>query len=215
MDSWADFDGGCPGGRCRGITSNIDSMVHATRQSYSAPGSWNDADMLQVCMHGAGATPGAGMSDNEYRVHYTVWAVLASPLVLGTDVRSLAADHPECLALLLNEDIVAVNQDAAGLPPRLVYQQPPLSPNSTTPGVISQAFARPLSGGRLAVLLLNRAAAPLNLSVSWAELQLPPTDERRVYDVIARRPAGAARGLQRDGAELRRQLRHSGAAEYS
>ena len=72
--------------------------------------------MLQVCMNGTGATPGSGMSLGEYRAHYAVWAILASPLVLGADVRSLAADNPACLDLLRNADIVAVNQDPAGLP---------------------------------------------------------------------------------------------------
>ena len=81
--------------------------------------------MLQVCGFGKGRTPGGGMSLAEYRAHYSVWAILASPLVLGTDLRSLASDHPDCLALLLNKDIVAVNQDAGGLPPRLVAQMPP------------------------------------------------------------------------------------------
>ena len=81
--------------------------------------------MLQVCGFGKGRTPGGGMSLAEYRAHYSVWAILASPLVLGTDLRSLASDHPDCLALLLNKDIVAVNQDAGGLPPRLVAQTPP------------------------------------------------------------------------------------------
>ena len=150
--------------------------------------------MLQVCMNGTGATPGSGMSLGEYRAHYAVWAILASPLVLGADVRSLAADNPACLDLLRNADIVAVNQDPAGLPPRLVYQQPPLSPTSTTVGVLVQAFARPLSRGRLAVLLLNRAPAPRNLTVTWDQLQLPPAEQRQVYDVIARRPVGSARG---------------------
>ena len=80
--------------------------------------------MLQVCNYGKGYTPGWGMTLSEYRAHYAVWAILASPLILGFDVRRVAADHPECLAMVLNEDIVAVNQDPAGLPPRLVAHAP-------------------------------------------------------------------------------------------
>ena len=48
--------------------------------------------MLQACCFGEGKTPhwGGGMTMSEYRVHYTVWAILASPLILGADIRSAA-----------------------------------------------------------------------------------------------------------------------------
>ena len=58
----------------------------------------------------------------------------------------------------------------------------------------AQAFARPLSGGRLAVLLLNRATAPAKLEATWAELGLPAAATANVYDVVARRAAGSATG---------------------
>ena len=48
------------------------------------------------------------MTLSEYRSHYSIWAVLASPLILGADLISLKAKHPDCLELLLNEEIVAV-----------------------------------------------------------------------------------------------------------
>ena len=101
-------------------------------------------------------------------------------------MRTIAQTHPDCLAMLLNPDIVAVNQDSAALPPRLVSQKPPLSPNVTSPGITSQCFARPLSGGRLAVLLLNRANLTTTLGVTWAELGLLPQEKRVVYDVVSR-----------------------------
>ena len=77
MDSWDDFVD--PRGVQRyGILTNIDAMLAATRLSYSAPGSWNDADMLMACNFGAGNVPGAGMSLAEYRAMYSVWAVSRS-----------------------------------------------------------------------------------------------------------------------------------------
>ena len=90
MDGWV-----VDTSRSFGLIYNIDAMVAATNLSYSAPGSWNDADMLQICSYGKGTTQGDGMSLSEYRVHYTVWAILTSPLILGTDVRrSRAASTP-------------------------------------------------------------------------------------------------------------------------
>ena len=148
-----------------------------------------------MCSYGKGRTPGDGMAINEYRVHYSVWAILASPLVIGADLWTIEKEHPECLALLKNEDIVKVNQDPAALPPRLVAQTPPFgSPQATTLSITSQVFARPLSGGRLAVLLLNRGLANASLSVSWKELGLPAGKALGVYDVIKRRAAGSATG---------------------
>lgn len=195
FDAWLlrEESDGTPGA---GLIYNIDAMLQATRLDYSAPGSWNDGDMLQVCNYGDGHTPGHGMSLNEYRVMYTVWSILASPLILGTDLQRLArGEHPECLALLLNADIVAVNQDPAALPARLVAQLPPFdSANATTVGIIAQVLARPLSRGRLAVLLLNRSGQPARLSVSWAQLGLSAADKVGVYDVVAQRDAGSATG---------------------
>ena len=191
-DAWDTYVKG--GQRVSGIVTNIDSMIHWDAMPYVARGAWSDADMLQVCMYGAGGTPGDGMTLTEYRSHYAVWAILASPLILGVDVRGLATAHPDCLAMLLNPDVISVNQDAAALPPRLVSQTPPLSANSSSSSIIAQVFARPLSGGRLAVLLLNRATGTANLSVTWAELRVPPGEERRVYDVHRRAWTGRASG---------------------
>ena len=108
-----------------GIITDIDSMLQLTNLSYSGPGSWNDADMLQLCTYGEGGTPHStgGMTLAEYRAHYSVWAILASPLIISADLRTIKEQHPECLALMLNREIVAVNQDPAGLPPRLVSQR--------------------------------------------------------------------------------------------
>lgn len=171
-----------------GIITDIDSMLQLTNLSYSGPGSWNDADMLQLCTYGKGMTPHSpgGMTLSEYRAHYSVWAILASPLIISADVRTLKEQHPECLALMLNAEIVAVNQDPAALPPRLVSQRTNTT-NSTaivsSSDVVSQVFARPLAGEQLAVVLLNRGEAPAQLSVSWAELGLAAGAKMHVRDV--------------------------------
>ena len=75
------------GGAAGGIIANVDAMVSATRLSDSAPGSWNDADMLQVCNYGKGRTPGGGMSLSEYRSHYAVCKGLdSSQFILATRI---------------------------------------------------------------------------------------------------------------------------------
>lgn len=119
MDTWyaPKYKGAeCHGWTCHGgVVTDIDSMVQMTNLAFSGPGSWNDADMLQLCTYGGGGTPHTpgGMTLTEYRSHYSVWAVLASPLILSADLRSVKQLHPECLALMLNREIIAVNQDKA------------------------------------------------------------------------------------------------------
>jgi len=108
-----------------GIITDIDSMVQLTELEYSGPGSWNDADMLQLCTYGKGNTihSATGMTLSEYRAHYSVWAVLASPLILSADLRTIKQEHPDCLELMLNAEIVGVNQDPLGLPGRFISQK--------------------------------------------------------------------------------------------
>ena len=98
--------------------------------------------------------------------------------------------------LLPSPDIVAINQDSAGLPPRLVWQRPPMSADTTSPQIRSQALARPLSRGRIALLQLNRGPAPANLSTTWAQIGIKHANMTMgVYDVISRRQAGSATGF--------------------
>ena len=85
----------------------------------SGAGTWMDADMLQLCTYGEGATRhwnstgepnnmhGQGLTFTEYKAHLSVWAVLASPLIQSADLRTVGQRHPECLELMLNPEILA------------------------------------------------------------------------------------------------------------
>ena len=86
-----------------------------------------------------------------------------------------------------------MNQDPAAKPARLVAQRTN-GTAVTTSSIVTQIFARPLAGGQLAVLLLNRAEAAATLSVSWAELGLPRAQAMAVRDVVARRDLPPATG---------------------
>ena len=141
-----------------------------------------------MCMFGEGHThrKPQGMTLAEYRAHYSVWAVLASPLIHGADVTTVGERHPECFAMLLNPEIIAVNQDRAAHPPRLAsqttnYTAPTTGPDpastappghgdvATTTNIVTQVFVRPLgpAGIELAVVLLNRGEAATELSTTW------------------------------------------------
>ena len=86
-----------------------------------------------------------------------------------------------------------MNQDPAAKPARLVAQRTN-GTAVTTSSIVTQIFARPLAGGQLAVLLLNRAEAAATLSVSWAELGLPRAQAMAVRHVVGRRDLPPATG---------------------
>ncbi|HVY85723.1 MAG TPA: glycoside hydrolase family 27 protein [Caulobacterales bacterium] len=153
-----------------GVMNIIDMQVGL--ESFSGPGHWNDPDMLEV---GNG-----GMSDSEYRAHFSLWALLAAPLIAGNDLAAMSA---ETRAILLNRDVIAVDQDPLGQQGRRVWKDGDL-----------EVWARPLAGGGRAVVLLNRAAAPHPITVTWEQLNYPARLSMRVRDLWAHRGLGNAAG---------------------
>jgi alpha-galactosidase len=110
---------------------------------YAGPGHWNDPDMLEV---GNG-----GMTEDEYRTHVTLWAILAAPLLAGNDLSKMT---PQTLELLTNKEVIAVDQDKMGQEGDRVWAEGP-----------DEIWAKPLSGGAKAVGLFNRTDTPRTISL--------------------------------------------------
>ncbi|MFJ4788521.1 NPCBM/NEW2 domain-containing protein [Streptomyces sp. NPDC088794] len=90
------------------ISDNWGSMVSILKQNlplaqYAGPGHWNDPDMLEV---GNG-----GMTDTEYRSHFSMWSIMAAPLLIGSDLRKATQ---ATFDILDNKEVVAVDQDPLG-----------------------------------------------------------------------------------------------------
>ncbi|XP_061999083.1 alpha-galactosidase 3-like [Rosa rugosa] len=132
--------------------------------SYAGPGGWNDPDMLEV---GNG-----GMSYQEYRAHFSIWALMKAPLLIGCDVRNMTAETYEILS---NEEVIAINQDSLGVQGRKVNV-------SGTDGVY-QVWAGPLSGHRLAVALWNRGSTAKTITAKWEALGLQSSISVSVRDL--------------------------------
>ncbi|KAI4351953.1 hypothetical protein L6164_006251 [Bauhinia variegata] len=137
------------------IEDNWDSMTSRADlndkwASYAGPGGWNDPDMLEV---GNG-----GMSTEEYRAHFSIWALAKAPLLIGCDIRALDDATKEILS---NSEVIAVNQDRLGVQGRKVKSNNGL-----------EVWAGPLSGGRTAVVLWNRSAWRATVIASWSDLGL-------------------------------------------
>lgn len=121
--------------------------------SVAGPGHWNDPDMLEV---GNG-----GMSAEEYRSHFSMWAMMAAPLITGNDLRAMSA---ETKAILLNAEVIAVDQDSLGAQGRKVLDR----------GYGGQVWVKPLADGSRAVAVLNLADKEADLYLRWSDIGLPP-----------------------------------------
>jgi alpha-galactosidase len=110
---------------------------------YAGPGHWNDPDFLEV-----GNT---GMTVEEQRAHFSLWAILAAPLIAGNDVASMTA---ETKSILLNGEVIAVDQDALGRQGDRAYAE----------GLL-EVWTRPLADGGLAVGLFNRTTYPARMTL--------------------------------------------------
>ncbi|KAH7853507.1 hypothetical protein Vadar_003357 [Vaccinium darrowii] len=132
--------------------------------AYAGPGGWNDPDMLEV---GNG-----GMTFQEYRSHFSIWALMKAPLLIGCDVRNMTT---ETLEILTNEEVIAVNQDPLGVQGRKVYV-------SGTDGCL-QVWAGPLTGHRMAVVLWNRCSKAATIAAAWGALGFESSTTVSVRDL--------------------------------
>jgi alpha-galactosidase len=123
----------------------------------AGPGHWNDPDMLEV---GNG-----GLDPAEARAHFSLWAMLAAPLIAGNDLRDL---DEETRAILLNAEVIAVDQDPLGVAASRLSGE----------GVVG-VWARPLAAaGARAVALFNGSGEARSLGFSLADLELSPEPAR-------------------------------------
>jgi len=134
---------------------------------YAGPGHWNDPDMLEV---------GRGMSADEDRSHFGMWAMLAAPLIAGNDITKMSATTK---AILTNPDVIAVDQDPLGKQATVV----------ATSGS-NQVWAKKLSGtNTYAVALFNRSGNAASMTVQWSQVGLP-AGSATVRDLYAQKDLG-------------------------
>lgn len=126
-----------------GVLNVIDKM--ADLYPYAGPGHWNDAEMLEV---GNG-----GMTKDEYITHFSMWCMLAAPLMAGNDLTKMDKDTHE---ILTNKEVIAVDQDPMGEQGRRFMDTGE-----------KEIWAKPLSNGELAVCFLNRTDFPWKLDYNW------------------------------------------------
>ena len=141
------------------------------------------------------------MKQNEYQAQYAVWALMASQIIISSDLRTLPADQPDCFKMLLNREILEVHQDPAAHAPKLVLTRnvsaivPHDGHNETRVTITAQAFSRQMHDGSIALVLLNRQDhGSQAIDVSWADLGLHANVSCKVRDLISQQDLLDANG---------------------
>jgi alpha-galactosidase len=166
-DSWAEWDK-INGGD--GVMTILDKQVGL--ESFAGPGYWNDPDMLVVGL--------GGMTETEYRTHFSLWAMLAAPLMAGNDLSHM---DESTKTILLNKEIIAIDQDPLGRQASRIAKSGD-----------REVWARPLASGGRAVLLFNRGTMTTDVSVEWPTLGYPAHLRARVRDLWAHKDLPSATG---------------------
>ncbi|KAL9088734.1 MAG: hypothetical protein Q9165_006043 [Trypethelium subeluteriae] len=152
----------------------------------SQPGAFNDMDMLEV---GNG-----GQTDSEYVVHFSMWAINSSPLLIGTNVLTLS---PANLAIYSNPAVIALNQDSSGSAAVRKWQYF-VNPDETGEGEIA-LWTRSMENGDQVFALLNAGNLSMTMNTTLYDIfldaatagayQAPPelSESWDVYDLWANR----------------------------
>lgn len=132
-------------------------------RQYAGPGHWNDPDMMQV---------GNGMSYNQERAHFTMWAMLAAPLIAGNDLRAMSQ---QTLSVLTNREVIAINQDSLGIQ-GLKY--------AVKDSV--ETWLKPLADGSWALVYLNRSKSQKSITVDWKSFKVSDELSARTFDATGK-----------------------------
>lgn len=158
------------------------------KQSQAGVYCWNDIDMLVVGMSGHSennwiAGEGFGCTDIEYKTHFSLWAIMNSPLMIGCDIRSMNDKTKE---ILMNRDVIALNQDPEGRGP---YEVQHWSNDRV------KALVKPLENGDYAIGLFNFTDQRSEMSLEFWDIGLPYASGYALefYDCWAHKTVGQFR----------------------
>jgi alpha-galactosidase len=134
---------------------------------YNGVGCFNDMDMLIVGMYGKGNVGLSGCNDTQYKTHFSIWAFMGSPLMIGCDIRSM---NEETKKILTNPEIIAINQD------RLCRQ--PIKVRGIWNNEDMLIYAKQLENGDLAIGLFNLSDKKMTARFNLDELGLPESTKK-------------------------------------
>ena len=158
-DISATFDGYLDHGTWKqsGVMPIVD-LQKGLRQ-YAGPGHWNDPDMLEV---------GNGMTESEDRAHFSLWCILAAPLIAGNDITKMSKVTDD---ILTNKDAIAIDQDKDG------YEGWKYKTMDSV-----EVYVKPLSDNNWAVCFLNRSHEPKMINYDWQKEIISDTLSHETLD---------------------------------
>ena len=145
---------------------------------YAGPGHWNDPDMLEV--------GNQGLTLAESRAHFSLWCILAAPLIAGNDVRHMSKEAHD---ILTDKEVIAIDQDSLGKQGWRFRAE-----------TGREIWVRELSGGDWAVCVLNSGPTAADITTDWPEIKLFG-HEYAVRDVWAKKDIGTTREKRTDRIE--------------
>jgi alpha-galactosidase len=161
-----------PSGACcsNGVMEIMDLQIGLA--PFAGPGHWNDPDMLEV---GNG-----GMTTTEDRSHFSMWCLLAAPLIAGNDLQNMSQATRD---ILTNKEVIAVDQDPLGREGARAWKDGD-----------REVWSKQMQDGSRAVVLLNRGAADSEIAVNWEQIGYPDHLSAAVRDLWAAKDLGRFTG---------------------
>jgi alpha-galactosidase len=124
---------------------------------FSGPGHWNDYDLLMIGVLSGGQK--TRLTPNEQITHFTLWCLLSSPLLISCDLSKM---DEFTLALLCNDEVIAIDQDPLGQSASRVYKKD-----------FIEVWSKPLADGNVALGIFNLGINPRAEKISWRSLGIP------------------------------------------
>jgi alpha-galactosidase len=149
------------------------AFANEKHAAFAGPGHWNDPDMMIAGM--------PGVSDVQNRSFFSLWCLMAAPLIAGNDLRSMSKPAIETLT---NLEAIAINQDPLGVQGKIVW----------TDGTVSVWADKPLFDGSRAVLVFNQGRYPTQKRIAWTEIGLDAGASCFVRDLWKHETAGPVTG---------------------
>jgi len=129
-------------------------------EKFAGPGKWNDPDLLMVGLWGKGKSSShggkSGCSFIEYKSNFSLWCMLAAPLIVNLDVRNMDEQSKE---ILLNKEVINIDQDPIGKQGYKIRDDGDF-----------EIFYKTLAGGEFAICFLNRSKETLKIDINWKDL---------------------------------------------
>jgi alpha-galactosidase len=149
----------------------LDRQAELKLEQYAGPDHWNDPDMLEV--------GNRGLTYAESRAHFSFWCMLASPLMMGNDLRIMTDD---ILKVLTDKDVIALDQDPLGKQGYRVIDEEG-----------REVWVKELSNGDWAVCMLNDSAADAQMSLAWSDLPVLTGKTYKVRNLWEKKDLGTTK----------------------